>query len=387
MAVCCGRAADNAAMSMPLLRRLPGPSTVLPSALPSGLIVGLLAAALLMPADAATRRHRAAKPPRAAAAAPAPTYGERDDLVRYAADLAARRELPLEWLQLQLAQARRIEAVRKLVMPPPPGTAKNWAAYRERFVEPRRVEAGVDFWLANEAWLAQAEQNWGVPAEVVVGIIGVETYYGRHTGNFRIVDALATLAFDFPAGRRDRSAFFRDELEEFLVMCAREGLDPQAVKGSYAGAIGLPQFMPGSLNRWAVDHDGDGHVDLQRSAADAVGSVAHYLQAHGWLPGVTTHHEVAAPVDTADRARLLAPDILPSFTALQMAEHGAALSESARAHAGPLALVELQNGERAPSYVAGTQNFYALTRYNQSSYYAMAVIELGRAVAAARAAR
>jgi membrane-bound lytic murein transglycosylase B len=148
--------------------------------------------------------------------------------------------------------------------------------------------------------------------------------------------------------------------------------------------MGLPQFMPSSINRWAVDMDGDGHTNLMTSAADAIGSVAHYLAAFGWESGLPTHHAVAAPVDTAERAALLAPDIAPSFTAAQFAERGAALSEAGRSHEGPLALVELQNGDAAPSYVAGTQNFWVVTRYNWSSYYAMAVIELGAAVAAAR---
>jgi len=343
-----------------------------------------LSAVLVWPAAASPRQHtrKAARP-----AAAAPGYGTRDEARRFAAEVAERRGLPRAWVEQQLAQARRIGAVQRLVMPPPAGTAKNWAAYRERFIEPRRVEAGVAFWREHEAWLQSAERRWGVPAQIVVGVIGVETFYGRITGGFRIVDALATLAFDFPAGRRDRSAFFRDELEEFFVMCAREGIDPQAVKGSYAGALGLPQFMPGSINRWAVDHDGDGHIDLQASAADAVGSVARYLQAFGWQAGLPTHYGVAVPVDASDRALLLGPDIVPSFTAAQFAERGAVLDEAGRAHAGALALVELQNGDFAPSFVAGTQNFYAITRYNQSSYYALAVIELGRAVAAARAAR
>ena len=344
----------------------------------------VLGAALACPLGAAPRQdgRQPARP-----AATAPSYASHPEARRFAAEAAQRRGLPQEWLALQLAQARRMAAVQKLVMPPPAGTAKNWAAYRARFIEPRRIEAGVAFWLANEAALKSAEQRHGVPAEVVVGVIGVETFYGRITGNYRVIDALATLAFDFPPGRRDRSAYFRGELEEFFVLCAREGLDPQAVNGSYAGAMGLPQFMPGSVNRWAVDHDGDGHVDLQASAADAVGSVAHYLQAHGWQAGLGTHHTVAVPVDAADRALLLGPDILPTFSAAEFAERGAVLDDPGNAHAGPLALVELQNGDRAPSFVAGTQNFYSITRYNQSSYYAMAVIELGRAVAAARAAR
>ena len=343
-----------------------------------------LSAVLAWPAAASPRPHggKAMRP-----ATAAPDYGGHEAARRFAAEVAERRGLPRHWLESQLAQARRIAAVQRLVMPPPAGTAKNWAAYRERFIEPRRIDAGVAFWRDNEAWLDSAERRWGVPAQVVVGVIGVETFYGRITGGFRVVDALATLAFDFPAGRRDRSAYFRDELEEFFVLCAREGIDPQAVKGSYAGALGLPQFMPGSVNRWAVDHDGDGHVDLHASAADAVGSVANYLQAFGWVAGLPTHYAVAVPVDASDRALLLGPDIVPSFSAAQFAERGAVLDDAGRAHSGALALVELQNGELAPSYVAGTQNFYAITRYNQSSYYALAVIELGRAVAAARAAR
>ena len=305
----------------------------------------------------------------------------------FAAEVAERRGLSASWIDAQLAQARRLDSVRKLIMPPPAGTAKNWAAYRARFIEPQRVAAGVAFWRDHEAWLQEAQERWGVPAEMIVGIIGVESFYGRITGNFRVLDALATLAFDFPPGRRDRSAFFRSELEEFFVLCAREGTEPTAVKGSYAGAMGLPQFLPSSLNRYAVDMDGDGHIDLQRNAADAIGSVAHYFASFGWQRDLPTHFEVAVPVDSSERAVLLGPDIVPSFSAAQFAQRGAVLSAAGRAHDGPLALVELQNGDAAPSYVAGTQNFYVVTRYNWSSYYAMAVIELAAAVAAVRAAR
>jgi membrane-bound lytic murein transglycosylase B len=307
-------------------------------------------------------------------------YGKRADVIQFASEVAERRGLPRAWLLAQLAQARRVQAVRKLIMPPAVGTTKNWAAYRARFIEPRRIEAGVDFWHANEGWLRLAEQRWGVPPEIVVAIVGVETFFGRVTGTFRTLDALATLSFDFPTGRKDRSAFFRSELEEFFVLCAREGADPQTIKGSYAGALGLPQFMPGSINRFAVDLDGDGRIDLQTSAADVVGSVAHYLAQSGWQRGLPTHFAVALPVETSDRAALLGPDILPSFTAAQFAEHGAVLEEAGRAHDGLLALVELQNGTSAPSYVVGTRNFYAITRYNWSSYYGMAVIELAEAV-------
>jgi len=308
------------------------------------------------------------------------TYGQREDVMRFGADLALRHGLDSAWVQAALAESRLTANVIKYILPPPAGTAKNWAAYRARFVEPKRVNAGVAFWAANEAWLRLAEDRYGVPPEIIVGIVGVETLYGQHMGTFRVIDALATLAFDFPASRRDRSAFFRDELEEFFVLCHQQGLDPLTVKGSYAGAIGLPQFMPSSINRHAVDFDGDGHIDLNASSADVIGSVANFLAHAGWQRGLPTHFEVAAPVDTSDRAALLGPDILPLFSPQEFIDRGAALGPEAMATESKLALVELQNGDAAPSYVAGTTNFYAVTRYNWSSYYAMAVIALGEAV-------
>ncbi len=332
---------------------------------------------LALPPDAPARKAKARE---LAAEDSLNSYAARQDVRDFAAQVAEKRQLPVDWVQAQLAQARRQSAAQRLMMPPPAGTAKNWAAYRERFVEPQRIMAGARFWQDNADWLQRAEERFGVPAEIVVGIVGVETFYGRITGNFRVLDVLATLAFDFPSGRSDRSAFFRSELEEFLVWSQREGLDPTQPKGSFAGAMGLPQFMPGSINRFAVDFDEDGRIDLSGSPADVVGSVANYLAAHGWQRGMATTFEVAPPVDTSARATLLQPDILPSFSAQQMLALGAELDDAGRTHAGPLALVELQNGSAAPSFVAGTQNFYAVTRYNWSSYYAMAVITLGEAV-------
>ena len=337
--------------------------------------------------DKATAPAKAAKTGHAAKATTATTatkaakpvtthYDKNPQVSEFAAEVAERRGMDAAALRAALARAQRLPAVQKLIMPPPAGTAKNWAAYRARFIEPRRIQEGLQFWRQNEAWLQEADERWGVPAEVVVAIVGIETFYGRVTGNFRVIDALATLSFDFPTGRRDRSAFFREELEEFFVWCAREGVDPLTVKGSFAGAMGLPQFMPGSINRFAVDFDGDGHINLMRSPADVVGSVAHYLARHGWQRGLATTFGVAVPVDTADRAALLGPDILPTFSAADFAARGAVLDAAGRAHDGPLALVELQNGDRAPSFVAGTRNFWAITRYNWSSYYAMAVIDL-----------
>lgn len=345
------------------------------------LAVGLGATSAIAKAKPKSRKHANVLPDNAPDVV---IYGQREDVMQFAADMSERHGFDVEGLRASLMQARFIPSVAKYIMPPPAGTAKSWTAYRSRFVEPLRINAGVAFWNANEAWLRLAEERYGVPAEIIVGIIGVETIYGQQMGNFRIIDALATLSFDFPTGRKDRSAFFREELESYLMLCIREGVDPLAWRGSYAGAIGMPQFMPSSILKHAVDFDGDGHVDLHAETADVIGSVANFLANAGWERGMPTHFEVAVPVDAAERALLLAPDILPTFTAQQFADHGAALGDSAMAHEGKLALVELQNGDAAPTYVAGTSNFYAITRYNWSSYYAMAVISLGNAVKRAK---
>lgn len=352
------------------------------------IVLGTAAWLLGAGAGAAERRTRRAAAKRVTLvdddAPDAVSYGSREDVLRFADAVAERRGLDAEWLREALAQARFQPLVVRYIMPSANGAAKNWARHRARFVEPIRIRAGVAFWRANERWLAQAEEMYGVAPEFVVGIVGVESIFGREMGNFRIIDALATLAFDFPSGRKDRSAFFQDELENWFVLCRSEGVDPLAWRGSYAGAIGMAQFMPSTFNKYAVDFDGDGRVDLHASAADVIGSIAHYLAEFGWKRGLPARFEVRPPHDPEARAALLAPDIVPTFTAAEMIERGARLPRAALSVESLLALVELQNGDAAPSYVAGTSNFYALTRYNWSSYYAMAVLELGAAVRAAR---
>jgi len=307
-------------------------------------------------------------------------YVTREDVMRFIEAVAERRDLDPEWLRKSLAQARFQPLVTRYIMPSATGAAKNWAAYRARFVEPIRIRAGVAFWRANERWLRSAEEMYGVPPEIVVGIVGVESIFGRQMGDFRVIDALATLAFDFPPGRKDRSEFFRDELEQWFVLCNSEGIDPLAWRGSYAGAIGMAQFMPSSFNKYAVDFDADGHVDLHANAADVIGSVANYLAEFGWKRGLPARFDVQPPAETSERAALLVPDIVPTFTAADMVARGARLPDEAMDVDSLLALIELQNGDAAPTYVAGTTNFYALTRYNWSSYYAMAVLALGEAV-------
>jgi membrane-bound lytic murein transglycosylase B len=313
-------------------------------------------------------------------------YATRPDIMALADDLAARRDLDPAWTRLAIGQARLLPTVQRLVLPAAQGSAKNWQSYRSRFIDPMRIRAGVNFWRANQDTLTRAEQTYGVPAEIIVGILGVETIYGQNTGNFRVMDVLATLAFDFPSAHPravERQAFFKHELEQFLSLCQRSGTDPLAARGSYAGAMGMPQFMPSSIVNFAVDFDGDGQVDLARSAADAIGSVANYFKAYNWQTGMATHYPMSWDEAHLDKEALLAPDILPTFSVQEFTQKGVVLSGDALAHPGPLALVELQNGAAPPSYVAGTENFYAITRYNWSSYYAMAVIELGQAVAQA----
>ena len=307
-------------------------------------------------------------------------YGRRDDVLAFAAQVAEDRGLDPAWVEAQLAQARYQPGVAKAIMPAPPGSAKNWAAYRARFIEPRRLAAGVQWWQAHAAALDDAQQRYGVPPELVAGVIGVESFYGRMTGNYRVLDSLATLAFDFPKGRSDRSAFYRSELRAYLVWCALEGREADTARGSFAGAIGWPQFMPSSLLKYAVDFDHDGHVDVAAGGDDVVGSVAGYLASFGWQRDMPTWFPVLPPVDPEARARLVAADIVPTFTVAQLATAGAQLPDAARDFPGPLAFVELQNGDAPPSYIAGTQNFYAVTRYNWSAYYAMAVIDLGAAL-------
>ena len=315
-------------------------------------------------------------------------YAARLEAMQFADDLAARRDLDQAWVRDVMGQARNLPMVSRLMQPPAKAFVKNWRVYRSRFIDPIRIDAGVKFWRANRSTLERAEKQYGVPAEIIVGIIGVETIYGRDTGSFRVMDALTTLAFDFPATHpraKERSDFFKGEIEQFLTLQNRRGasvVQTLSVKGSYAGAMGMPQFMPSSWAKYAVDFDGDGHIDLWNSPADVIGSVANYFKAFNWQTGMPTHYPVSFDKSHLDMDALMAPDILPTFSVASFAAKGAVLTGEALQHKGSLALIELLNGPDAPSYVAGTDNFYAITRYNWSSYYAMAVIELGREVAA-----
>jgi len=237
-------------------------------------------------------------------------------------------------------------------------------------LDPVRVEVGLAFWRDNLEPLRRASERFGVPPEIIVSIIGIETMYGRYTGNFRVLDTLTTLAFDYPR----RAEFFRSELEQFLLLVRDQRLDPLGPRGSYAGAMGVPQFMPGSIRRHAVDFDGDGRIDLMRNNGDAIGSVASFLANHGWRPGEPTHFQ-AHLVDESRISPLIEAGIEPKFTIAQLAGYGVSSAQKLPPEM-PLALIDLPNGDEPTVYTLGAPNFYVITRYNRSSFYAMAVIDL-----------
>jgi membrane-bound lytic murein transglycosylase B len=315
------------------------------------------------------------------------TYAENPAALQAAKSIAKAQRLDPVWVRKTLAQAHFLPGVVRAVTPPALPSSRDWAVYRSRVVTPQRIEAGAAFLRTHAATLARAEAQYGVPPSIVVGILGVETIYGRNMGQHRVLDALATLAFDFPDShpkKAQRQAYFLTELQAFFAFCQSNGYDPLTLRGSYAGAMGLGQFMPSSWLQYAVDFDGSGHIDLFHSSADAIGSIAHYFSVFQWKRGMPTHYPLAADALPADLTALLEPDILPSFTPQQLEDRGVVLSAAARNHAGLLALVALPMGESAaPHYVLGTDNFYAITRYNWSSQYAMAVIDLAQAIEAA----
>jgi len=300
-------------------------------------------------------------------------------------EIAARDGFTREELDAMVGKLRYVDSAVQLVKPAPPGKPKNWQAYSTRFIEPIRVGAGVRFWNENADALARAQSTYGVPAEVIVGIIGVETIYGRDTGRFRIMDVLATLAFAYPEApnQLDRKAFFRDELESTLLLARKEGIDPFSLQGSFAGAVGMPQFMPGNILKFGVDFDGDGVIDLRNSAADAIGSVANFLVQHGWERDSTGPAVVPANVAPSQAWQGLLGGLDPRYRPDELAGAGIAV-------AGTLpdnrlyGLIDLQNGADPTEYWVANANFFAITKYNRSYFYAMSVIELGRAVRAAR---
>jgi membrane-bound lytic murein transglycosylase B len=275
-----------------------------------------------------------------------------------------------------MKQARHSSTVERLMQPAIPFAQRNWIEYRDRYVEPVRITAGISFWQANAAAAARAEEQFGVPADVIVAIIGIETYFGRITGHFRTLDVFTTLAFDYLR----RADFYRAEFVEFLLLAREQNADPASYRGSFAGAIGLPQFMPGSIRRWAVDFDGDGRIDLLGSPADAIGSVASFLVGHGWQRGVPIAFEVGADeamVDALGRG-------IEARTAWSAALAAGVTGDPLLPLDTAVLLIDLPlvaaDGQPGRAYRIGTTNFSALLNYNRSYFYAAAVTEFAAAL-------
>lgn len=299
------------------------------------------------------------------------TFQDEPAVLEFAQDLEQRHGFNANELLQKFGQVRPNSKVIQLIKPPTSPTQRSWERYRPRFLNDRRIDAGVRFWQENRSKLAQARATYGVPEEIIVSIIGVETEYGRNTGGFRVLEALATLAFHYPP----RADFFRTELEQFLLLARENNMDPLMIKGSFAGAIGIPQFMPGSQRRYAVDFDGDQRIDLGNSVDDAIGSVGHFLEQHGWQAG----QAIAVPaISTGEpEPALLAAGIRPSISVAEFAERGIRSNAALQMNA---ALIDLVSPGRETEYWLGFDNFYVITRYNRSSFYAMSVFQLAEEI-------
>lgn len=325
------------------------------------------------------------------------------------AQIAQTQGIPQASLESGFSDAKTIPSIRKLVLPPSGSFKKNWVAYRKRFIEPVRLKAGKAFWEQNQAFLSKVEQESGVPAELIVSIIGIETIYGRQTGNFRVKDVLSTLAFSYPdtPNKVSRELLFKDQLQELILMCwtegggslpaknSTQGLNPTRFNAclnqnsSYAGAIGLPQFMPSSIRSFAVDGDGDGRIDLKQSPKDAIASVANFMRKHGWQPGMPIYFPMQ---DRAiSEARALAdgePQL--KYTVQDLIIKGILTKEQGDLQAGGVEpqskalIVDLpypdKDGNDQVRYVVGLNNFLTIVQYNRSYFYAQSVAEFAEAL-------
>lgn len=321
------------------------------------------------------RAQPAPPPPATPPAAPLP-YHLRDEVQAYIDELVARHGLDREFIERAFAQARYSEPAERLTTPSlVPPAARNWIDYRARNVDERRIRDGVQFLREQRAALARAHAQYGVPAEVVCGILGIETVFGRNTGSFRTLDVLLTLSFDYTR----RAPMYREELAQFLLLCAEQGIDPLTPRGSFAGAVGLPQFMPGSIRRWAVDFDGDGRVDL-RNRDDAVGSVASFLAAHGWQRDLPIQFRARAEAGVAD---VLGRGIVALYPWRDVAALGVTIDTPLDPDTRVL-LLDLPwrtpAGEEGVEHRLGTVNMQALLHYNRSYFYGVAVADLARSI-------
>jgi membrane-bound lytic murein transglycosylase B len=292
---------------------------------------------------------------------------QRPEVTSFVAEMHDKHGLDPQAVEQLLAQAEIKQGILDAISKPAERTLK-WYEYRPIFITEKRISQGSEFWQAHKELLDQVSQEFGVSPEALVAIVGVETYYGRITGSHRVLDALSTLAFEYPP----RADFFRSQLEEFLVLSGESGVDPLVATGSYAGAMGAPQFIPTSFRAYAVDHDKDGRIDLWENWQDVLASVANYFKAHGWRTG----EEIAARATRHGKAIPGSRDLAMDTTVGALRAAGWEFETSLPAET-PAMAIKLQ-GTGGPEYWVGFNNFQVITRYNHSVMYAMAVNQLAQ---------
>lgn len=310
-------------------------------------------------------------------------------LYEWAQELAQLQGIPFTRIEALLKTAHYNAKAAQLMAPNKGQIKRSWNTYKNRFIEPIRIKAGLDFWNQHAEIIQRTAQEYGVPPEILVSIIGVETIYGRYTGDFRVLDALLTLGFSYPDNSRpERGKLFRDQLADLIVLDYQGKIDANTITGSFAGAIGLPQFMPGSLMRYAVDADHDGKIDLFHSMPDILASVANFLIEHGWQPGLP----VFAPVQLNDQKakKFVDGGLIPQSNWEGLLQAQAAQAPNSRAAAAwmskPLGVINLIEETRGTAeYRLATPNFYAITSYNRSYFYASTVSDFADLLARRRA--
>ena len=315
-----------------------------------------------------------------------------DSLAPFLEKISQDHSIPLKDLQFAFDDAKTIPSIKKLVMPPPVGFQKNWKVYRSRFVEPKRLAAGQQFWKKHRSFIEATANKTGVPAEVIVSIIGVETIYGKHMGGFSVRDTLITLGFDYPntPNKTSRETLFKNQLEDLILLCRTENSQASPFKkclnqlGSYAGAIGLPQFMPGSIRRFAVDGNNDGRIDLRNSPEDAIASVANFLKAHGWVTGEPIYLDIQSNDEVVSLAKKLADGEPKAKLKLGDLAKDQIIPKTELPDTTPSLVVDLPspdgNGGTEVKYVIGLRNFIAICDYNRSFFYAQSVAEFAQAL-------
>lgn len=299
------------------------------------------------------------------------SYGKHPQAKQFIDKMVDKHGFERSYVQNLLNNAQRKQSILDAIARPAEKT-KTWGEYRKIFVTQVRIDQGREFMKTYADILARAERDFGVPKEIISAIIGVETRYGRHKGSYRVLDALATLGFDYPP----RSAFFSKELEEYLLLVKEQKFDAETVKGSYAGAMGYGQFISSSYRHYAVDYDGDGVADIITNPVDAIGSVANYFKAHGWRPGET----ITVPATVSDKLNvdIANQKLKPTITIDELKQQG--YSASQPVDGTQVATAMRLDGDDGDEYWLGLKNFYVITRYNHSKMYAMAVYQLSEAL-------